>query len=312
MRGKQVRFHLPEGAQAGMVKILLGTRGWYLGKELETEVTTEFVFPSDLLRSGDYQSIVNEISHYLVPAGGVVRKQSAQPSVQSASAGTSAGNPLLQQAEDLDRQADQAAAKARELEQKGQASGLGGFGGILRAKNSIEAKRWRGKEKQYREQAQQLRQQASQAGQNSTGPDRVLSPAGSPPPEAGRTAQPEASAIGCTVSEVTPQMAEQWHIPQAGVYLRDIRPGSFCDRMIVLRVSSRTQGDMLNAPASQSKSRGPIIILLVNQEEVNTGDEFYAYHSQLSPRQTVTWTYTEAGDPDRLRRTSVGTWVGSQ
>jgi hypothetical protein len=304
MRGKQVRFHLPEGAQAGMVKILLGTRGWYLGKELEAEVTTEFVFPADLLRAGDYESVVKEISRYLVPAGGVVRTPSAQPSIQPASAGTPAGNPLPQQADDLDRQADQAAAKAQELEQKGQGSGLGGFGGILRAKNSIEAKRWRAKEKQYREQAQQLRQQASQAGQNSSGPERAPSPSGS--------ASPEASVIGCTVSEVTSQMAEQWHIPQAGVYVRDIRPGSFCDRMIVLKVSGRTQGDMLNAPASQAKSRGPVIILRVNQEEVNTGDDFYARHSQLSPRQTVTWTYTEAGDPNRLRSTSVGTWVGSQ
>ena len=279
---------------------------------METEVKTEFVFPGDLLRSADYQSVVNEISHYLVPTGVVALRQKGEPSVQTGSPTTATGNPLLLQAEDLDRQADAAAAKAQELEQKGQASGLGGFGGILRAKNSIEAKRWRAKEKQYRKQAQELHQQASQGQQNPSGMDRALSPSASAPPEAGRTAQPGASVIGCTVSEVTPQMAEEWHVPQAGVYVRDIRPGSFCDRMIVLRVSSRTQRDMLNAPASQSKSRGPIVILLVNQEEVNTGDEFYARHSRLSLRQTVTWTYTEAGDPDRLRRTSVGTWVGSQ
>jgi hypothetical protein len=270
------------------------------------------VFPGDLLRSGDYQSVVNEISHYLIPTGAGTQRQKTEPSGQPVSAGTATGNPLLQQAEDLDRQADQAAAKAQELEQKRQASGFGGFGGILRVKNSIEAKRWRAKEKQYREQAQQLRQQASQSQGNPRGPDRAPTPSASTPPEAGRSAQSEASVIGCTVSEVTSQMAEQWHIPQAGVYLRDIRPGSFCDRMIMLKVRSRTQGDMLNAPASQSRSRGPVIILRVNQEEVNTAEEFYARHSQLSPRQTVTWTYTEAGDPDHLRRSSVGTWVGSQ
>jgi hypothetical protein len=68
-------------------------------------------------------------------------------------------NNLLQQASNLDKQADDAAANAQVLEQKAKNSGTG-FGAILSTKYSIQANQWRDKEREYRKQAQQLRAQA--------------------------------------------------------------------------------------------------------------------------------------------------------
>jgi hypothetical protein len=70
-------------------------------------------------------------------------------------------NPLLQQADDLDKQADNAAAKAASLEQQAARRG------ILGAASAIRAKQFRNKEHQLREQAQDLRAQTGRAAQSS-------------------------------------------------------------------------------------------------------------------------------------------------
>jgi hypothetical protein len=310
LRGKEVHFLLREGAQGGIVWIILETRAWLLEKEHTAQVKMEFWFTGDLLRSGNYQAVIDEVRRYLVPVGGAAATRQVERSAPVTPGVTATRNPLLQQAEDLERQADDAAAKAQELEQKAQGSGSRGFGGILGMKNTVQAKRWRAKEKQYREQAQQLRQRASQEQQSSNSQAGALPPSTSAATESGSSAQSGAVGIGCTVSTVTAEMAEKWHMPQAGVYVQNIRPGSFCDRMILLSVNTRGRGNMLNAPASQLKSREPIIILRVNQDWLSTDEEFYRAHSQLKPKQTVIWTYVDTSDPDLVRRTTVGTWVG--
>jgi hypothetical protein len=117
-----------------------------------------------------------------------LKRAGSQPSTQpsaspviapSASGGTA--NPLLQQADDLDRQANEAAAKAQEQEQKAQNLGSSGIGGLLSRKYSMQAKQSRNKETQYRQQAQQLRAQATGTqGSQQSGQTGAVSPSASP------------------------------------------------------------------------------------------------------------------------------------
>jgi hypothetical protein len=120
------------------------------------------------------------------PVGANAGNQRAESSAGGGRGDTTARNPLLQQAEGLDRQAQDAATKAQELEQKVQGSSSQGIGGILRLKYSVQAKRWRTKEKEYREQAQHLRQEASKSQQSSAAsPSATAQPASSPQPSGG-------------------------------------------------------------------------------------------------------------------------------
>ena len=116
-----------------------------------------------------------------VPVGVTAGSKRAESSAGRGPGDTTARNPLLQQAEDLDRQAQDAATKALELEQKVQRSGAQGMGGILRLKYSVQAKRWRAKEKEYHDQAQQLRQEASKGQQNSGASPSPTPQSASPP-----------------------------------------------------------------------------------------------------------------------------------
>jgi hypothetical protein len=115
-----------------------------------------------LKNSGVSQPIIDAMlsSEALKRTGSMPSNQAAPAAAAMPPASAAPPNPLLQQAEDLEKQANEAAARAQELEQKAQNSGSTGFGGILRTKYSIQAKRWRGKEKEYRQQAQHLREQA--------------------------------------------------------------------------------------------------------------------------------------------------------
>jgi hypothetical protein len=88
-------------------------------------------------------------------------QQTGALSAREHSSSSGSADTLLQQAADFEHQADQAAAKAQDLERRAQSSASGPLADILRTKCSIQAKQWRDKERVFRQHALQLRAQAT-------------------------------------------------------------------------------------------------------------------------------------------------------
>jgi serine protease Do len=84
--------------------------------------------------------------------------------------------------------------------------------------------------------------------------------------ESGENAEPEASKLGVTVDNITPQVAERLQIPNKGVIVTDVKPGSFADDV--------------------GLQRG-IVILEVNKQPVNTVADFNRTTGQFKSGQDV-------------------------
>ena len=84
--------------------------------------------------------------------------------------------------------------------------------------------------------------------------------------------QPEASKLGMTVHDLTPEMAERLDVPPKGVIVQDVKPGSFAEDV--------------------GLSRGDVV-LEVNRQPVNNEEEFRKATSSLKSGQDVVFLVRE-------------------
>lgn len=211
LRGKEVLFGLNPGATTGVVTVVLETDAWMLGVKQQSIVKMTDFFGGDILRKGDATNVIQEFSKYLAP----INDASTRPGDGGQVVETDASkiDPTAQEAADLDRQAADAAMKAQELEQKAQNSGRSGFGGLLGAKYSIQAKQWRKKESRFREQAQQIRAAAPQSGAQARSESGI-------------------NVLGCVVTTITPEIAAAKGVPPGrGVLVLEVEHDSWCASM---------------------------------------------------------------------------------
>jgi serine protease Do len=94
-------------------------------------------------------------------------------------------------------------------------------------------------------------------------------------PEGGEEAAPRQSRLGITVRDLTPEMADRLNVPSGqGVLVQDIKSGSFADDVGLAR------GD---------------VILEINKQKVNSGDDFDRIQSTLKSGQDVVFLVRQRG-----------------
>jgi serine protease Do len=88
--------------------------------------------------------------------------------------------------------------------------------------------------------------------------------------EAGESTEPKESKLGVTVDNITPQVAERLQVPNKGVIVTDVKPGSFADDvglqrgLVVLEVNKQAVNSVIdfNRITGQFKSGQDVVFLV--------------------------------------------------